>query len=160
MDTLYYYYFVSHLAAALFVDLPITEWLGGSLSCLSGLRRFYLSTYEDPILLIPAPWKTALFSSELFFQVPFFIWVSLRLRKKARDPVLWVAILIYGVHAFTTTWCCMFELFAEKKWMIMSFYFPYLAIPLWMAIDMGGRLVKSCHAAKSGPSSTITSKSD
>ncbi|WBW71717.1 UBA domain protein Mud1 [Schizosaccharomyces osmophilus] len=133
MDIFYLVYFLTHFVAAIFVDLPISEWVQDKYPSLSAVRRFYLNNYDDPILKSHAPWQYGLFVSEALIQLPYFLWASYSIWKDTQSPVLWLSMLMYGIHAATTTWICIFELYAQQKWILISFYLPYLVIPLLMA---------------------------
>ncbi|EPY50820.1 UBA domain-containing protein Mud1 [Schizosaccharomyces cryophilus OY26] len=154
MDIFYLVYFLTHFFAAIFVDLPVFEWVQDKYPSLSAVRRFYLDKYDDPNLKNHAPWQNALFTSEAFIQLPYFLWASCNLWKGTQSPKLWLSMLMYGIHAATTTWICIFELYAQQKWILISFYLPYLVIPLLMSVHMCKRLIRACTVAASQSSAT------
>ena len=139
MRALYLGYFISHIPITLCVDM---QALFGQYypEPLRNLFAWYSSTYHDVLMAPPSPiWLQSFITCEVFLQLPFFFYATRALWN--RDNSIRVPMIIYGTHVATTVLPILAELLhspeltASEVMILLSFYVPYLLIPLALVYD-------------------------
>lgn len=151
MDTFYIVYFVVHFFVSLLIDSAIALPDKLTLPIQHKLLEIQISQNKDFLLVQKPVWLQTFVWVEIILQLPFFVWAAYALAKKNRKA--YVACLIYGVEASTTTLGCLGEvacgdLASGDKLKLLAIYLPTFLIPLWMTIDFSRRLVKIIGESK------------
>jgi hypothetical protein len=125
-------YFITHIPITLSLDLQVLfgEYYPES---FQSLATWYVSTYNDQLILLKPVWLKSFIWAELLFQTPFFFVATYGLLFKKN----WIRIpsIIYGAHVATTVWAIIAEFVAsttiseKEKMVLFSFYAPYFIIP-------------------------------
>ncbi|KAF2431560.1 hypothetical protein EJ08DRAFT_696353 [Tothia fuscella] len=144
-DLLYLIFFTIHLPIIFAVDIyPLypsslqANWMGQ-------LRLWYISTYRDQFFTEPPAWFTMYMWMELLYHVPLCVWAILAL-VRGDDEMVPVHLLVYAVQTALTTATCVADYLAwegvsaEVKMGLGGLYVPYLAVSVFMGVDMFGRL--------------------
>jgi hypothetical protein len=165
-DVLYRIYVIVHIFPSILLALPAV--LPSSIvpaACLKPLQ-WYLSTYNDPLAgkkSFPGGWFGGFSVCEVLLQLPYFFWAatvpigSIEILGQANDlgdKRLDLPSLAYAIHATTTIFAAICELFAfpetvintsEKITLGMS-YIPFQIMTGIMAIDMYKRVRRRIEA--------------
>jgi hypothetical protein len=130
---IYLIYFVSHIPITLCIDV---QAIFGSFypTALQELSKWYVSEYNDFLMLNLPTWFRSFIYCEFLFQLPFFFVASYALYYRKN----WVRIpmIIYGAHVSTTVIPLLSEFAFSDQLTQMealtlgSFYLPYLLVPL------------------------------
>lgn len=91
-------------------------------------------------MMYPPVWLKSFIIAELLLQFPFFLVAIYGLIHKKN----WIRIpsIMYGTHVATTVLPIIAEILfstllsLEQKLILFGFYFPYFAIPAWLALYM------------------------
>lgn len=132
-------FFATHIPITLCVDL---QALFGSHfpQLLRDLLAWYVSEFNDELMGNPPVWFQSIVLLELIVQIPFFFVAIYALWTKKS----WIRIpsIAYGIHVATTVWPIMATVISSgnssinQKIILLGFYFPYFAIPLFFALYM------------------------
>ncbi|EME43808.1 hypothetical protein DOTSEDRAFT_151328 [Dothistroma septosporum NZE10] len=121
------------------------------------LRQWYITTYRDQFFVSPPAWFTLYMWMELFYHVPLSVWAVGALLRD--DPKVPVHLLAYAVQTAITTATCIADYLSwnsvsnAEKIELGKLYVPYLALSVFMGVDMYGRL-----SAKLSGTNTLRSK--
>jgi hypothetical protein len=131
---IYLVYFVSHIPITCLLDLQ--GLFGAALypNALQGIFKWYIETHNDVLMAELPLWLRSFLFCEAFFQLPFFFMATYALLYRCN----WVRIpmIIYGSHVATTvvpilaTFIYSEALTDMERLKLLSFYIPYLLIPL------------------------------
>jgi len=132
------------------VHIPITIFLTGPLvvpvifpKFVRKLVKFYTDTFQDPLFIDPQPWFLSIAVSELLLQVPFFIaaaYVLVNPDQVDGRGAFRSACIVYGAYVTTTLLPILTTVLADpnnnigQKVVLLGFYLPFLAFPLWLTI--------------------------
>ncbi|KAG9312794.1 transmembrane protein 6/97 [Chiua virens] len=171
LDLLYFIFFVMHLPASLLVDGQALYPSAVVPSFISQLPKMYTQLSADPLISGAMGyvgessnfvWFKTFLCVEMFFQVPVFILGMIGLWKDCRS--VYLLLLVYGASTATTTLPCVTVLLAtpttsaqtiaagiqsvtpSQRLMLLSSYLPFFLLPLYMAVDMAGRVSKLVQA--------------
>jgi hypothetical protein len=138
--TAFFLFFLSHI--------PITLIMGGQAilpsflypKTLVDLVAWYAQIVGDPLMTRPFDiWFTALVACEVFFQLPFFMFmVQVMKNKQPWSNGIRSLCIIYGSHVTTSMVPVFVTLIANpdssrvQKIVAVNFYLPYLAFPVWL----------------------------
>lgn len=143
-DLLYLTFFAIHIPIVFCVDtLPLyPEWMKPA--PLLALRSWYIETYQDRFFSAPPVWFSMYIWMELLYHAPLSAWAVGALRRD--DPKVPVHLLIYSCQTGITTMTCIAEYLSwdsftnEQKLSLSGLYVPYLALSVFMGVDMFRRL--------------------
>jgi len=141
-------FFASHIPITLLVDgqavLPESLYPSPVLD----LVDWYAATFKDGLMTRPfVPWFKAVVACEVLLQLPFFFFAVYALWTMKVDGrgTFRSLCLIYGSHTATTLVPILATIAADgsgattaEKAMLMGFYLPYLAFPLWLVFIAAG----------------------
>ncbi|KAL1919839.1 uncharacterized protein VTP21DRAFT_1770 [Calcarisporiella thermophila] len=143
LDKLFLIYFVSHIPITMIMDLQALYPPHLVPSALKELSLWYIKTFRDPFMSGVAEggfyWFLSFLYCEAIYQLPFFFWATWAIWTDY--PKRHLPLLVYGTHTSTTVIPVLFEvvfnpahnlLFKEIA-VLLSFYTPYLVIPLILA---------------------------
>lgn len=132
-------YFATHIPITICLDL---QALLGSIYplFLRNLNSWYCSNFNDELMAMTPIWFKTFILLELIFQLPFFF-VAVYAFVYRRN---WIRIpgIVYGTHVATTVAPILSSTMLSKnstldqKIVLFSFYFPYLLIPVLLALYM------------------------
>lgn len=145
MDTFYIVYFIVHFFISILIDSAIALPESLTLPLQKTLLQTQITQNHDFLLVEKPVWLQTFVWVEIILQVPFFAWAAYALAKKNKKA--YIACLIYGVEASTTTLGCLGEvamcsLDFKLKAKLFAIYFPTFLIPLYMTYDFGTRLYR------------------
>ncbi|KAG8631432.1 hypothetical protein KVT40_000572 [Elsinoe batatas] len=159
-DLFYLVFFCIHLVVMFNVDLVslYPDWL--KQKYMLDLRKWQVATYKDQFFVSPPAWFTLYTYLELLYHVPFCLWAIPAL--KNNDPRVPIQLLIYALETGITTITCIAD---YMSWTVISraevnqlhtLYVPYLAISVFMGVDMVARL--NAVVAGARPPPTVAGK--
>ncbi|TKX26663.1 hypothetical protein C1H76_1195 [Elsinoe australis] len=156
VDLVYLVFFAIHLVVMLNVDLYPLWPSQLRPAYMTTLRQFYISTYRDQFFVSPPAWFNVYIYLELIYHVPLCLWViPAILNNDARVPI---QLLIYAVVTGVTTLTCIADFMswkavsAAEKVELGKLYVPYLAVSVFMGVDMLARL----NAVVAGSKTPVT----
>ncbi|KAI4108736.1 MAG: hypothetical protein L6R37_000900 [Teloschistes peruensis] len=132
------------------VDLPalLPPTLTPQIS--TSLRHYYHTTYKDSFFSPSGPptaWFAVFLWFEALYHAPLSLWAVRALwRGEATYPMIPVQLLVFAVLTAVTTIVCIAEylswehLTVADKVNLGYLYVPYLALSVFMGVDMFGRL--------------------
>ena len=131
----YIIYFVTHIPITICVDM---QGLFPHIypAKLTNMFSWYISTYNDPLMASPPVWLRTFLILEAFVQLPFFFWAAYCLCQRLN--VIRIPMVAYGAHVATTVAPILMEFIMDadltknEKATLVSFYSPYLVIPLML----------------------------
>ncbi|KAL3428509.1 membrane protein SPAC56F8.07 [Phlyctema vagabunda] len=144
-DMVYLLYFLIHIPVMFLVDLYPLYPIFIIPDFMSDLRTWYIVTYHDLFFVSPPPFFVFFAWLELLFHVPVAFWsVGGLWRGDDKVPVV---LLAYAMQTAITTGTCIFDFLTwdtgvEVKGNLLGLYGPYLAVSVFMGLDMYKRL---CH---------------
>jgi hypothetical protein len=132
-------YFISHIPITLCLDCQVVF---GSLypEVLTTVYSWYCQHYSDLLMLRQPVWLKSFVFCEFLFQLPFFfvaVYGLLYEKEWIRTPSI-----IYGAHVSTTVIPILSEIVFSReillieKCTLLSFYTPYLLIPMTLLLYM------------------------
>lgn len=138
-DTIFFWFFFSHIWVTIFIDLSIINKGKTFHPKLHQLINWHVRENNDYLVGERPKYLQFFVYTELFFQLPFFIAsISYGVFNLPRNIVIF-----YGLLAGGSTILCMIDivLFGHKpyttkplnfkeKLMLLSFYLPYAGMPL------------------------------
>ncbi|KAK5111499.1 hypothetical protein LTR85_011847 [Meristemomyces frigidus] len=114
---------------------------------ITDLRLYYIETYHDQFFTAPPAWFTTYMWMELFYHTPLSVWaIGALLRDDRKLPV---HLLVFAVQTAVTTSTCIADYLSwssfsnAQKLELGKLYVPYLALSVFMGVDMYARLVSS-----------------
>ncbi|KAH8804903.1 integral membrane protein-like protein [Xylogone sp. PMI_703] len=143
-DLAYLIYFVIHLPIMFLVDLQGLYPPSIVPKFMTNITDFHKNTYKDQFFVSPPPFFKLFMWLELLYHVPMCLWsYSGLVNDSPKTPIL---LLIYAVQTFVTTATCIadyvtWDLTFDEKMNLTTLYGPYLALSLFMGVDMYFRLV-------------------
>ncbi|KAJ8298177.1 hypothetical protein KUTeg_024708 [Tegillarca granosa] len=150
LDYIFFLYFASHIPITIFVDSQVLlpKWFYPKQ--LLDLKDWYCREYRDPMMVAPPAWFKTFVYCEMLVQFPFFF-VALFAFWKGIEQCKWIRIplIVYSTHVATTTIAICYHIYAHdfrtsafpgpesmpQRLLLLSFYFPYLLIPVMSLID-------------------------
>ncbi|KAI4245184.1 MAG: hypothetical protein L6R42_010252 [Xanthoria sp. 1 TBL-2021] len=147
-DLCYLIFFVIHVPVMFSIDLPALYPPSLTPTLLTTLRTYYHTTYKDQFFSPTGPptaWFSVFLWMEALYHVPLSLWAVGALYD-GTHPLLPVHLLIYAVQTSITTLTCIAEylswthLSVSDKINLGYLYVPYLALSVFMGVDMFGRL--------------------
>ncbi|KAM0718538.1 hypothetical protein Q7P37_005608 [Cladosporium fusiforme] len=143
-DLVYLIFFIIHVPVLFCVDLAPLYPESLKPAFITSLREFYIATYADRFFTQPPAWFNMYMNMELIYHVPLSIWAIGALLRD--DPKVPVQLLVYAVQTAVTTATCIADYMSwsdfqnAQKMELGKLYVPYLALSVFMAVDMLGRL--------------------
>ncbi|KAK5200694.1 hypothetical protein LTR16_005222 [Cryomyces antarcticus] len=114
---------------------------------LTQLRTWYITTYRDQFFVTPPAFFNLYMWLELLYHVPLSVWaIGALIRDDPRTPI---HLLIYAVQTAVTTLTCIADYLSwssfsnAEKVELSKLYVPYLALAVFMGLDMFARLEKT-----------------
>ncbi|PPJ49696.1 hypothetical protein CBER1_02144 [Cercospora berteroae] len=145
-DILYLTFFLIHIPIVFIVDIYPLYPTHIVPSFMTQLRTWYIATYRDQFFVSPPAWFTLYAWMELLYHVPLSVWaVGALVRDDALVPL---HLLGYAMQTAITTATCVADFLswkghsAAEKVELGKLYVPYLALSVFMGLDMFGRLKK------------------
>ncbi|KIW06002.1 hypothetical protein, variant 1 [Verruconis gallopava] len=151
MDFIYLIFFAIHIPVVILVDSYILWPPARIPAFMTNLRQFYIATYKDIFFINPPAWFHLYVRMEAVYHLPISAWAVYGLLTDA--PLVPLHLLIYAVQTGVTTATCIAEalswqgLSGSEKNALMGLYLPYLAVSIFMGIDMFMRLSSIIHAS-------------
>ncbi|KAL8653180.1 MAG: hypothetical protein Q9210_002253 [Variospora velana] len=130
------------------IDLPALYPSSLTPTSLTSLRTYYHTTYRDEFFSPngpPTAWFGAFLWMEALYHLPLSYWAVPNLYR-GTHPLVPVHLLVYAVQTAVTTVTCIAEylswthLSTGDKVNLGYLYVPYLALSVFMGVDMFGRL--------------------
>ncbi|KAM0708580.1 hypothetical protein Q7P35_005232 [Cladosporium inversicolor] len=143
-DLVYLIFFIIHVPIVFCVDLAPLYPASLKPEFITTLREWYISTYADRFFTQPPAWFNFYMYMELVYHVPLSVWAIGALIRD--DPRVPVHLLVYAVQTALTTATCIADYMSwsdylnSQKIELGKLYVPYLALSVFMAVDMLGRL--------------------
>lgn len=148
-DTFYYWYFLVHIPITVIMDscLVIPESHQHWFQTLA--VNFHIDFNKDFLLAAPPLWLQVFVFFELLVQLPIFFVAPVLLRRN--NSKIYLVMTVYGFNAFLTTLVCLVYVLAKGEahgltegdtWNLFAIYVPYCAIPLFMMLDCGSRVMR------------------
>jgi len=159
-DLAYFVYFVIHLPVLFIVDLQALYPPSLVPAFMNGIRTWYIATYKDLFFTAPTAFFKLFMWLEAVYHVPVTLWALGGLWRNS--PKIPLVLLLYAAETFLTTLTCIVEYLAwdvpfAQKVDLTTLYGPYLALSVFMLVDMYVRLNASIDKA-SGATSTKVGK--
>lgn len=148
-DTFYFWYFILHIPITLLVDSTIVIPQEYQLSLQKAFLGFHLAQNKDFLLEELPLWLRVSGAFEVFVQLPIFFAAAWSLRRGCSK--IYVVMTVYGFNAFFTTLLCLCYVYSEAEghglssgemYQLLALYVPYFAIPLFMMVDCGKRVME------------------
>ncbi|PNS21723.1 hypothetical protein CAC42_1577 [Sphaceloma murrayae] len=156
IDLIYMIFFAIHLIVMFNVDLHPLWPASIRPAYMDSLRQWYVTTYRDQFFVAPPAWFDLYMYLELIYHVPLCLWaIPALLNDDRRIPV---QLLVYAVETGVTTLTCIADYMSwkavswDEKLELGKLYVPYLAVSVFMGIDMIQRL----NVAVSGRRQPVT----
>ncbi|KAF2137992.1 uncharacterized protein K452DRAFT_256741 [Aplosporella prunicola CBS 121167] len=154
-DLLYLIFFCIHLPVMFLVDLTPLYPESMKPVFMMSLRKYYIDTYQDQFFIAPPAWFRMYMWMELLYHAPLCVWAIGALMRN--DPKIPLQLLLYACQTGMTTITCIADYLSWKsfssnqKLRLGALYVPYLALSVFMGVDMLGRLNERLneHSAKS-----------
>ncbi|GAB7326675.1 hypothetical protein MBLNU13_g10634t1 [Cladosporium sp. NU13] len=143
-DLVYLIFFIIHVPILFCVDLAPLYPTSLKPEFITTLREWYITTYADRFFTQPPAWFNMYMYMELVYHVPLSVWAIGALIRD--DPRVPVHLLVYAVQTAITTATCIADYLSwsdylnSQKIELGKLYVPYLALSVFMAVDMLGRL--------------------
>ncbi|KAL9527788.1 Sigma intracellular receptor [Sphaerulina musiva] len=143
-DLIYLVFFTIHIPIVFLVDIYPLYPPSLIPTFMTSLRTWYIATYRDANFVSPPAWFMLYSWLELFYHAPLSIWaIGALLRDDPRVPG---HLLAYAMQTAVTTATCIADflswedLSGKEKVELGKLYVPYLAVSVFMGLDMLGRL--------------------
>ncbi|KAF2484965.1 transmembrane protein 6/97 [Neohortaea acidophila] len=146
-DLVYLAFFLIHIPVMFCVDLYPLYPESIRPQFMTNLRTWYITTYNDRFFTTPPAWFSAYMWMEALYHVPLSFWAIGALLRD--DPKLPIHLLVYAVQTAVTTLTCIADYLSwtgfsnAQKIELGKLYVPYLALSVWMGVDMYSRLDKA-----------------
>ncbi|KAH9824503.1 putative membrane protein [Teratosphaeria destructans] len=143
-DLTYLTFFLIHIPIVFFVDSAPLWPEALKPTFMTTLRTFYIETYHDQFFTSPPAWFTMYMWMDVLYHVPLSIWAVGALLRD--DPRLPIHLLVYAVQTAITTSTCISDYLGwddfsnAEKIELGKLYVPYLAVSVFMGVDMYARL--------------------
>ncbi|KXL44651.1 hypothetical protein M433DRAFT_155571 [Acidomyces richmondensis BFW] len=143
-DLCYLLFFVIHIPIMYSVDLVSFYPEALTPQFMLNIRKFYIETYHDRFFTQPPAWFNMYMWMELLYHTPLSVWAIGALIRN--DPKVPINLLIYAIQTAITTSTCIADYLSwsdfsnSEKFELGKLYVPYLALSLFMGVDMYGRL--------------------
>ncbi|WPG99191.1 Hypothetical protein R9X50_00200200 [Acrodontium crateriforme] len=143
-DLLYLTFFIIHIPVMFCVDLAPIYPASIKPQFISDIRTFYIDTYHDRFFSNPPAWFNLYLGMELLYHTPLSVWAIGALLRD--DPKIPIHLLMFAVQTALTTSTCIAEYLswedfsAAEKMELGKLYVPYLALSVFMGVDMYARL--------------------
>ncbi|KAK4629432.1 Sigma intracellular receptor 2 [Fulvia fulva] len=143
-DIAYLIFFLIHIPIIFCVDITPLYPPSIKPQFMIDLRQWYITTYRDQFFVSPPAWFTLYMWMELFYHLPLSVWALSALLRD--DPKVPVHLLAYAVQTAITTATCIADYLSwsgfsnAEKIELGKLYVPYLALSVFMGVDMYGRL--------------------
>jgi hypothetical protein len=153
-DLVYLVYFGVHFWVMLAFDLQplypasiIPQWM-------SKTQAWYVATYADKFFVSPPPWFKFYSYMEALYHLPLTLWAIPALLRN--DPRVPLQLCIYATQVSITTATCLAEMWSWEHLTPLQrgvgglggMYGAYLAVGVFMAVDMFARVDKIVARAK------------
>ncbi|KAK5133803.1 hypothetical protein LTR08_007232 [Meristemomyces frigidus] len=160
-DLAYLAFFLIHVPVMLCLDLAPFYPESLKPQFITDIHTFYVGTYGDQFFSSPPAWFTFYTWMELLYHIPLSVWaIGALLRGSsstceseagttngdAGNPKLPIHLLIFAVQTAVTTSTCIADYLSwsgfssEQKLELGKLYVPYLALSVFMGVDMYSRL--------------------
>ncbi|KAK6432957.1 hypothetical protein LTR95_010865 [Oleoguttula sp. CCFEE 5521] len=157
-DLLYLAFFIIHIPVLFCVDLASLYPESIKPAFLVKLHEYQVTTYADRFFTEPPAWFGVYIWMEALYHVPLSFWAIGALLRN--DPKVPLHLLVYAVQTVITTTTCIADFLSwsdyehQQKLELMKLYVPYLALSVFMGVDMFGRLGQSIDRRRLDPSKT------
>ncbi|KAJ9620639.1 hypothetical protein H2203_007848 [Taxawa tesnikishii (nom. ined.)] len=143
-DLVYLLFFIIHIPIIFMVDITPLYPAALKPQFMTDLRQWYITTYRDQFFIQPPAWFNTYMWMELLYHVPVSAWAIGALLRD--DPRLPIHLLVFAVQTGMTTLTCIADYLSwsdyqnQDKIELGKLYVPYLALAVFMGVDMFGRL--------------------
>lgn len=140
LDTLFFWFFVTHIPITLLVD---SQTIFPAFPIQKQALLWWVSFSKDPFMepsslgLPTAAWFKAIVLGELLFQIPAFLYLAHSLYHERRAPLVKI---VYSTHVCTTLIPMFGELLyidlpLKFKLILFSAYAPYFLVPFALLVQ-------------------------
>ncbi|KAF2673450.1 hypothetical protein BT63DRAFT_421600 [Microthyrium microscopicum] len=143
-DLMYFIFFLTHIPIIITVDCYNLWPASLRPAFMDDIREFYITTYQDQFFISPPAWFNTYIWLEALYHLPISVWaVSALLRD---DPKVPLHLLVFALETAVTTLTCISDYLSwssfsnDQKVQLAYLYVPYLALSVFMGVDMFGRL--------------------
>ncbi|KAK3109879.1 hypothetical protein LTR53_016410 [Teratosphaeriaceae sp. CCFEE 6253] len=146
-DLVYLLFFLIHIPVILFVDTFPLYPASVRPDFMQTIRTFYIETYHDKFFTQPPAWFMMYVWFELLYHVPVSVWAIGAILRD--DPRLPIHLLVFATQTAITTSTCIADYLSwsgyssAEKLELGKLYVPYLALSIFMGVDMYARLTGS-----------------
>ncbi|KAF2098737.1 hypothetical protein NA57DRAFT_75976 [Rhizodiscina lignyota] len=144
LDIVYLIFFIIHIPIIFAVDAYPLYPPSIRPAWMDEIRNFYITTYRDQFFISPPAWFNAYLWMEILYHVPVSVWAIGAILRD--DPKLPIHLLVFAVQTGVTTFTCIADYLSwsnfrnEEKIRLGQLYVPYLALAVFMGVDMYRRL--------------------
>ncbi|KAK6396921.1 hypothetical protein LTR65_007419 [Meristemomyces frigidus] len=146
-DLVYLIFFLIHIPVIFCVDLAPLYPESLKPQFITDLRLYYIETYHDQFFTAPPAWFNMYTWMELLYHTPLSVWAIGALLRD--DPKIPIHLLVFAVQTAITTSTCIADYLSwssfsnAQKLELGKLYVPYLALSVFMGVDMYTRLNRS-----------------
>ncbi|KAK8243334.1 transmembrane protein 6/97 [Phyllosticta capitalensis] len=145
-DLVYLTYFLVHVVVMFVGDLAPLYPDSIRPQFMDNMRQWYIEQYQDRFFTSPPAWFGVYMYMEALYHVPVSFWSIGALIRD--DPKVPLHLLVYACQTGFTTLTCIADYLGwtdysnEQKLALSYLYMPYLAVSVFMGLDMFARLSK------------------
>ncbi|KAH0604442.1 uncharacterized protein H6S33_006819 [Morchella sextelata] len=143
-DLFYFLFSAMFTTSMVFMDL-IPLWPKAILpQALKDNHTWYLTTFNDQLMIKFEPWFAAFLAVEALYQLPTTIWFLSAI--PSENPKFPARALTYASISFLTTLTSCWAIWKDgdmtemQKYILLGFYAPFAGIFGFMAMDMSCRI--------------------
>jgi len=143
-DLAYLVYFCIHIPVMFLIDLTSLYPPALTPAFSTAIKQYHITTFQDQFFVSPPPFFVFFMWMEAFFHVPVSLWSIFGLYYD--NPKIPLVLLVYALQTLVTTATCIADyatwttISFNAKLNLTSLYGPYLALALFMSIDMISRI--------------------
>ncbi|THY58680.1 hypothetical protein D6C99_02147 [Aureobasidium pullulans] len=143
-DLVYLIFFLTHIPIMFCVDITPLYPVALKPAFMTDLRKWYITTYRDQFFSSPPAWFDTYIWLEALYHVPLSFWAVPALLRD--DPKVPLHLLVFALEAGLTTLTCITDYLSwsgysnNEKIELGKLYVPYLALAVFMGLDMFQRL--------------------
>ncbi|KAG9965108.1 hypothetical protein KCU61_g1985, partial [Aureobasidium melanogenum] len=152
-DLIYLIFFLTHIPIMFCVDLTPLYPAALKPAFMTNLRTWYITTYRDQFFSSPPAWFDTYIWLEALYHVPLSFWAVPALLRD--DPKVPLHLLVFALEAGLTTLTCITDYLSwsgysnNEKIELGKLYVPYLALAIFMGLDMFSRLSRVISMSRS-----------
>ncbi|KAK5690062.1 hypothetical protein LTR97_012547 [Elasticomyces elasticus] len=143
-DLVYLLFFCIHIPVIFLVDTFPLWPTSLRPDFMQDIRTFYITTYQDRFFTQPPSWFMLYVWLELLYHVPLSLWAIGAILRD--DPRLPIHLIVFATVTAITTSTCIADYMSwssftsTQKVELGKLYVPYLALSIFMGVDMYARL--------------------